>query len=75
MTTIEVVPKAPAVTVEVTETPRPVIDIPQQGPPGPPGPPGPQGPPGVSAAWQQMTLAEYNALPVKDPNTLYVIVG
>lgn len=25
--------------------------------------------------WQAMTLAEYNALAVKDPNTLYVING
>lgn len=46
------------------------------GPAGPPGPastvPGPQGPPGV---WVQMTQAAYDALPVKDPGTLYVIVG
>jgi hypothetical protein len=35
-------------------------------PPGPPGPPG---------QWTQMTQAAYDALPVKDPNTLYVIVG
>lgn len=33
---------------------------------------GPQGPPGL---WTQMTQAAYDALPVKDPNTLYVIVG
>jgi hypothetical protein len=42
------------------------------GPPGADGAPGPQGPPGV---WVQMTQAAYDALPVKDPNTLYVIVG
>jgi hypothetical protein len=42
------------------------------GPPGPAGPPGPQGPQGQ---WDQMTQAEYDALVVKDPNVLYVIVG
>jgi hypothetical protein len=36
------------------------------------GPPGIQGPPG--AAWQAMTQAEFNALPVKDPAILYVII-
>ena len=41
-------------------------------PPGPQGPQGIQGPPGV---WTQMTQAAYDALPVKDPNTLYVIIG
>lgn len=39
---------------------------------GPAGPAGPTGPPGV---WVQMTQAAYDALPVKDPGTLYVIVG
>jgi hypothetical protein len=39
---------------------------------GPVGNTGPQGPPGQ---WTQMTQAAYNALPVKDPNTLYVIIG
>lgn len=33
---------------------------------------GPQGPPGQ---WTKMTQAEFDALPVKDPDTLYVIVG
>ena len=37
--------------------------------------PGPPGPPGTPAQWTQMTAAAYTALPVKDPNTLYVIVG
>ena len=45
------------------------------GPPGEPGEPGEPGPPGADALWQRMTLAEFNALPVKDPNTLYVIIG
>jgi len=43
-----------------------------QGPQGIQGPTGPQGPP---APWTQMTQAAYDALPVKDPGTLYVIVG
>jgi hypothetical protein len=29
----------------------------------------------TGAEWTQMTQAEYDALPVKDPNTLYVVVG
>lgn len=54
------------------------------GPPGPPGPPGSPGPAGsqgapgsdgTDAQWTQITQAAYDALPVKDPNTLYVIVG
>jgi hypothetical protein len=31
--------------------------------------------PPVPALWQQMTQAGYDALPTKDPNTLYVVVG
>ena len=42
---------------------------------GPPGPPGPVGPPGPEGQWVQMTQAEYDALAVKDPETLYVIIG
>ncbi len=37
--------------------------------------PGPQGPPGDDAQWTSMTQAAYDSLPVKDPNTLYVIVN
>jgi hypothetical protein len=39
---------------------------------GPPGPEGPQGPAGV---WWHGTQAAYDALPTKDPNTLYVVAG
>lgn len=39
------------------------------------GDPGPPGPPGDDAQWLKMTQAEYNALPNKDPNCLYVIIG
>lgn len=46
-----------------------------QGPPGAQGPPGPPGPQGAQATWTQLTQAQYDALPVKDPNMLYVIVG
>jgi hypothetical protein len=38
------------------------------------GPTGPAGAAGADAQWDSMTQAEYDALPVKDPNTLYVIV-
>jgi len=40
-----------------------------QGPPGPPGPPGPFG------AWTAMTQPEFEAIPVKDPEMLYLIVA
>lgn len=36
---------------------------------------GSPGPPGQDAFWVQMTQAQYDALAIKDPNTLYVIVG
>lgn len=56
------------------------------GPAGPTGPTGstgasgsqgPQGPAGADGAdnWVQLTQAEYDALPIKDPDTLYVITG
>jgi hypothetical protein len=40
----------------------------------PTGPPGKEGPPGKDALWESMTQAEYDALSLKDPQTLYVIV-
>ena len=39
------------------------------------GTPGPKGPPGPEGQWVSMTYAEYQALPVIDPDVLYVIVG
>jgi Collagen triple helix repeat (20 copies) len=48
-----------------------------QGPPGAQGtqgPVGPQGVPGPGGEWAAMTQTEFEALPVKDPDTLYVIV-
>jgi hypothetical protein len=48
-----------------------------QGPPGVQGEQGDQGevgPPGPSGQWISLTQAEYDALPVKDPAVLYVIV-
>lgn len=53
------------VTVEVISSSSSVVEVPGPGM-GPPGPPG---------QWMQMTQAAYDALPVKDPNTLYVIIG
>lgn len=44
-----------------------------QGNQGPQGATGPQGVQGLAADWVVMTQAQYNALPVKDPNTLYLI--
>lgn len=41
---------------------------------GPQGPQGPQGEPGPGT-WVQLTQAQYNALPSKDPDTLYIVVG
>jgi hypothetical protein len=39
------------------------------------GQPGAPGEDGTDANWTQMTQAQYDALVVKDPTTLYVIVG
>ena len=36
---------------------------------------GPTGPVGPQAQWTQLTQAAYDALPVKDPAVLYVIIG
>lgn len=38
------------------------------------GKPGPPGPPGQDAKWMAMTQAEFDALPTKDPDVLYVIL-
>lgn len=49
-----------------------------QGPPGNDGvdgAEGPQGPPGEAGLWWSGTLVEYNALPFKDPDKLYVVIG
>ena len=61
-----------ATTGQVKKNSRVQISLLQQPAPGPQGPPGP---PGTPAQWTQMTQAAYTALPTKDPNTLYVIVG
>lgn len=39
------------------------------------GGPGPAGPPGAEGQWVSMTAAAFAALVVKDPATLYVIIG
>jgi len=48
---------------------------PTKPPAGPPGPVGPQGPVGPEGTVDvvELTQAQYNSLPVKDPNTLYVL--
>ena len=70
--------------VEVLVPSSTTIEVYESGPPGPPGlqgPAGPQGPAGQpgpegpQGQWLRMTQAAYDALPVKDPATLYVIVG
>ena len=33
------------------------------------------GPPGEDAQWDRMTQAQFDALPTKDSETLYVIIG
>jgi hypothetical protein len=62
----------PGPVATVSAVVRPTATVSLVGIPGPPGPPGPQGPPGQ---WVSMTQAAYDALPTKDPNTLYVIIG
>lgn len=78
MTVTVKVEKAPSVKVNlaspsVTVRPNGADSVTVQA--GTTGPAGPPGPPGVSGAWVSMTQAEYDAIPMKDPNTLYVIVG
>jgi hypothetical protein len=51
------------------------IGVIEHGPKGDQGPPGPPGPPGADAKWVRMTQAQYDALIVKDSQTLYVIIG
>lgn len=51
---------------------------PPPGPAGPQGPEGPQGPPGADgqdATWWSGTQAEYDAVVLKNPNTLYIVKG
>lgn len=62
------------ITVSTSPNSAPVVSVPNRpitvsvptGKPGPPGPPG---------MWDSMTQAAYDALPTKDPLTLYVIIG
>ena len=35
---------------------------------------GPAGPPGPEGKWVAMTQANFDALPVKDPDVLYIII-
>lgn len=72
---ITVTAGAPAVTV-IADAPTVAIGVPgQRGPVGPAGDPGPTGPTGPSGVWVQMTQSSYDALAVKDPAVLYVIVN
>ena len=78
MNGVTVIPTKPPVirvvgsgsTVPIVTTPTRPIDVTV-----PTGKPGPPGPPGEDAQWARMTQAEFDALPIKDPNTLYVIIG
>lgn len=68
-------------TVVINTKPQPVVVTAPRGLPGPPGPaggPGPTGPPGPrgpEGRWEAMTQAAFDALAVKDPEVLYVIVA
>lgn len=58
-------PSLEVISVEVVNPADPIlIDVADVGVAGPPG-----------NGWVQMTQAEYDALPVKDPDTMYVIIG
>lgn len=46
-----------------------------QGIQGPAGPQGQPGPAGAAGIWWSGTQAQYDAIPSKDPNTLYVVTG
>jgi len=70
-TEVVVIEKDGAVVVNVTD--RPPVEVIHIGNLG--AGPGPKGPPGNDAKWVSMTQAAFNALPVKDPNTLYVILN
>lgn len=68
------------ITVSTSPSAIPVVSVPSRPinvtvPTGRPGPKGDPGPPGADALWESMTQAAFDALPVKDPNTLYVIIG
>jgi hypothetical protein len=73
--TITVEPAEIGVLVAASALELPVIFAANAGPAGAPGPPGAQGEPGQDATWTSMTQAEYDALAVKDPQTLYLIIG
>jgi hypothetical protein len=78
---IVVKPAAQTVPVIVTTAPSiPIVSAPTRSvnvsvPLGKQGIQGEPGPPGKDAEWDSMTLAEYQDLLTKDPNTLYVIIG
>jgi hypothetical protein len=62
-------------TAVVTPVPGPVGPMGPKGDKGDKGDTGNTGPQGPQGVWVQMTQAAYDALPVKDPLVLYVIVG
>ena len=55
--------------------PRPFVVAPDSGVDVTVGTPGPKGPTGPEGKWVSMTFAEYQALPMIDPDVLYVIIG
>lgn len=74
---IGVTDRAPVEVIQIGELGGPKGDQGDPGPTGPQGPAGvagPVGPAGADAEWVQMTQAAYDALAVKDPDTLYIIV-
>ena len=68
---VNVISATPKPVSVVTTASKPVNVTARTGPQGPPGPPGPSGTP---ALWDSMTQQEFDALPTKDPQVLYIIV-
>lgn len=74
MSGVQVISSPSGIPIVVTPT-RPVNVTVPSGKQGIKGDKGDPGAPGQDAKWDSMTLAEYQALPTKDPDTLYVIIG
>jgi hypothetical protein len=75
---LTLLPQPADAVLEIMIDPGPPLEVVVPGVQGPPGPQGATGTPGAAGAqgvWVSMTQAAYDALSVKDPAVLYVIVG